>query len=472
MNSYGGKLFVAVIVCLTVVFSANLNSGAEAKDSVLSSKTLNRWVDFVTMSGGLASEEIGSPVSNLRLYAYRNGVFEPIRYQIDEMTEDGDWIFTEGPLPNKDLSNGKLDPWDTITFMASDTGDRISKETFVPGCTKSSEIEIIDPITGEKGWVYVLYFPSDPPNRSALPDYVRYNYNTATVDTDYWQCKYIITKDGLHSTFYESEITHKQAGGSGENFVDRFKVRISLKLLFSAITFRLNEEQVGSNVLAYKHGPIKLITRTEQYVNGPGGLKIGRGVIDTQETSIASIAPLLIDIPFRLDRVVSSLTFRTGTDYNENAFGAKVYNSNNLQGFLVDGKMDDGEKNFNPAADEWRLMVGKAGILMSSTVYPPEFLKYLDRSAGLIDDITKKDPPETYPGCIGYLWQDWNVGKVPKGKYYLFVYFYQPANPKGYTPGYEIPFMNYQNKQLKIRGGGKEETNRTQIIANIGKRYK
>ncbi len=202
-------MFLIFFFCTTLLFAEGATQ--EPHNFILKTKDLKRTVDAVVVEGKLLPEVLGKPLSNLRLYSYKNKTFEPIRYQIDEMTEDGDWIFPEGPVPNGNLTNGKLDAWDKLTFMVEDMGDKIIKQAWPSGYTSGSEIEIADPFTGEKGWCYFLYFESNPPPKSSFPPHIRYDYETEIFETDVYGCQYLITKDGLHTTFVTEAWQKKEA---------------------------------------------------------------------------------------------------------------------------------------------------------------------------------------------------------------------------------------------------------------------
>jgi hypothetical protein len=455
---------MTVLLCGLILF---LSNGADAQ--VIAKKTLDRTIDQVTISGNIFKEVLGKPVDNLRVYASRNGAFEPIRYQIDEMTADGDWVLPEGPMPNSELGNGIFDTWDKLAFMIQDLGDKVSNDVWPSGYTKGEEIEVVDPLTGEKGWCYLLFFSSNPPPRSSLPDYIRFDYKTSRSVSDCRELKYLITDEGIHTTFYEDISIMEGAGGSGKNVLDRGKVRPTFKVLFGSLTIRLNEETVKSNILAWKIGPIKWNRRAEQYSKLPGGAKALRVIADVYEYRNMATAPVMFNVPFRFDTVVTSATVRFGSDYTKEVLGSRIYNSSNPKGFIVDGKMSDDEKNnFNPQFDEWRVTTGKFGTLITRTVLTKEIRKDITISMGFVDDITKNDPPERFPGTIGYLYQDWNIGHLKKGKYYLFLEFYYPYR---YKPGDEMEYAKYLDHPVKIRSGSKEQENEALFLPNVGKKY-
>jgi hypothetical protein len=465
------RLRVAMAFLFWALCVAGKGFSGEMDDPDLTRKDLKRKVDPVIMDGSLAGEVLGCPLANLRLYAFRAGVFEPIRFQVDEMTgENGDWVLAQGPLPNGDLSNATLDAWDKLVFMAEDTGDRVPASLWTNGYTRGTEIEVLDPLTDEKGWCYLLFFASNPPAVSSLPNYVNYDYNTEILEADYWHLEYIITPDGMHSTFYKA-IRLNNKNEKGANFVDRLKARPTVKAALGALTFRFNEERLKSDVLAYKIGAVRTIRRVEQY-GQVAGHKALRVVLDDLYSRDVVTVPVMFKMPFKPSKLGVSIVIRFGTDYNPGTTsGSTIHNSNQSQGFLVDGKMDDGEEKFNPEFDRWRLIANDrmGGAFMTRTVLTPAIRENIKITMGLIDDDTRKDPPETYPGLRGYLWQDWDVSRLPRGKYWLFLEFYGiPA----WKPGDEIPYCNYLDHPLKIRVGNQEKASLPMILPELGERYK
>jgi hypothetical protein len=463
------KLFKAysVLFCIGMIFLST-----QASADVLAKKTFDRWVDVAILEGKMTNDLVGKPLNNLRMYACTKGVFEPIRFQIDEMTgENGDWILPSGPRPNSDLSNGKLDTWDKILFMADDSGDKISTDMWPSGYTKGEEIEVIDPLTGQKGWCYLLYFASNPPAKCAKPDYVRFKYSLtdSRFESDYHCAEYIETKDGKVATYYDHLSLTEFAGGSGKNFVDRLKIRVSIKAVGGALTLKMNEEQLRSDIMTYKVGPIRWTRRAEQYRKIPGGLKVLRVVSDTYEHRDTATTPAVFNVPFKLDTVLTSFIARFGVDYTPEVLGSMAYSSNNKKGFLIDGKMSDDEKNFfNPELDEWRMITGKFGTLLTRTILTPEIKDHIKITMGIIDDVNQKYPPERIPGTIGYVYQDWDATHLPKGTYYLFVEHYFVPH---YKPGDEVKYVNYIDNPIRFRVDGKEQTNLPLLLPNVGKRY-
>jgi hypothetical protein len=435
--------------------------------AVLEKKTIKRKVDPVIMDGKLARDVVGAPLNNLRLYAYQDGKFEPILFQIDEMTgQNGDWIMTGGPIKSVDLSNGKFDTWDKLLFMADDAGDKASKDEWISGYTKGSEIEIVDPLTNEKGWVYFLHFASNPPAKSSQAPYVTYDYNTEIFSSDIWGSEYIITEGGLHSTYYKRKWNTVKSGGNGESYVDRLKIRPTFKVF--GVPIRLNEEGVKANVIGHQLGPIRLIRRLEQYVKVVNVPAL-RVVEDVTYCRYTSTVPVQFEVPLNHPKKFGiNIVIRFGTDYAPSALGSMCYSSTNPQGFEVDGKMDDGEKNYNTALDNWRLITGDFGTFITRTMLTEETKQNVKITMGMIDDINFKHAPERYPGCIGYVWQDWDFSDAAKGKYHLYVEFYHMEK---YKPGDEVRFLNYADHPIKIKSSGQEGISQLLLRPEYEKRY-
>ncbi len=461
-----------IFFCIGTVFPLAPGVCKEPENSVTAKRTLSRVPDPVIMNGALARPMMNRPIANLRLYAFREGVFEPIRYQIDEVTERGDMVFTEGPLSNKELGNGTFDAQDLLIFMAKDAGDKVTKDAWrlIEGHCSGLEIEITDPITLEKGWCYLMYFASKAPARSSLPAYVSFDYTNNTIESKYYAVKFLITPKEERSLVYESVCMKKEAGANEKNFIDRFKIRPKVKLLFGSMKINFDEEAVHSNVLAYKRGPVRVVRRLEQYVAiPPFNIKIVRIITDLTNYCMFYSSPLILNVPFQLDKLVSSAHIVLGTDYNENAIGGITANSENPKGFLIDGKMDQDEIAFNTSFPEWRLLHGEFGAFLNRLYIPKEALKDIVACGGYIDDMAKPDPPESYPGSIGNLFLFIDLGKVKRGRYEMFM---QESYLPHYKLGDERSFQNVMDCLLKIRIMSQTDENDLFFICTLGKKYK
>jgi len=440
-----------------------------SQESVITKANINRFPDPVIIQAKTFPDLTSGVLENYRVYACHEGTFEPIRFQIDEMTEEGDFIFPYGELSNKKMSNGILDPRDLVLFMAHDTGDKISEASWPKGIIKGQEIEVIDPIDQTRSWAYLFLFEKDPPPLCPLPDYINYDYQTETLGGEYWKVKYIIDKKGKHTNIYDTFHVLPAAGGTGENFIDRLKIRAKIGLFFGKITLTTNEEKFDSYVVnTWIQGPIRVVRRLEHIVRGPFKMTLVRILSDVYYYETMFTCPIHFNFPFKIERVLTSLTLRIGTDYSPAVKGSIFYNDKNLQGVLINGKMDETEANFNNAADHWRVMTGKWGSLMTRSVLTPEAEKQLAIVQGITDDETFMNPPERFPGNIGWTWSDWRIGQLPGGHYTFYLEFYAPPH---YKPGNEIIYLNYLDHPINVKIAGNVNDNQARLFGVPGKGF-
>jgi hypothetical protein len=116
---------------------------------------------------------LGTKIENLRVYSYRFGEFTPMPYQFDELNAKNLYCLPYGENPNEDKDKGLLDENDEFVFLSRDTGDKVAQELWVKGYEKAVKLEVKDPLTGEKGWLYMFSFTDNPPERSPI-NYVDY----------------------------------------------------------------------------------------------------------------------------------------------------------------------------------------------------------------------------------------------------------------------------------------------------------
>jgi len=324
-------------------------------------------------------------------------------------------------------------------------------------------------VTQARSWAYLFYYEEHPPPPCPLPDYLNYDDKTAMLWGEYWKAQYVIDKKGRIRNHYNHFSVQPKAGGNGENFVDRMKVRATIKLFFGRITLEKNEENLDSwAIKAWIHGPIRIVRRLEHIVRGPFRMKLVRIVSDVQYYETMFTTPIHFNFPFKIERVVTSLFLRIGTDYAPVVKGSVFYNSNNPQGVLINGKMDETEAALNPKADRWRVMVGKWGALMTRSVLTPEAEEQLQIVQGITDDETFLDPPETYPGCVGWTWQDWRIGQLPGGHYTFYLEFYTPPH---YKAGDEVQYLNYLDSPLEIKVAGEAVENQVRLFGQPGEDF-
>jgi hypothetical protein len=431
---------------------------------------LRRIPDPVFITGDtLPAGFLGTEIGKLRLFRNEAGTLVPIRFQVDERTDKGDWIFPFGKRSNLSRSNGRLDSQDVILFMARDAGPEAEGLGALPGPDSIIDIELEDPVDGGRGWVCLArYGEQPPPPLCPLPDFVQYDAENEIISSACTRAQYIITEDGLHTTFYKHHSTPPSVGGSGENLVDRLKLRINMRFFFNLVPLSVQEERLGSDKVAYIQGPIRNLRRYEQFVKLPFGIRGVKTFADVEQYEGFATVPISLQVPRGFHRVVSSARIRYGTDYSPNMIGSFFRNSREKEALIIDGRMSEAEKHFPSAQDRWRIVYGPYGVLMTRTIFPPELLEMVEISHGYLDDMETPMPPERFPGSIGYAYTDILATDVRSGKYRLSLDFYFPPH---YQPGDEQRYLQIRDNPLKIRIGDKETENPQGLFGKVGKDF-
>jgi hypothetical protein len=415
-----------------------------------------RTMDPVLVPGRWLQPFQGSRLDALRLLRYRDEQYQPIRFQVDERTLEGDWVFPQGKKNNAAEGNGLLDGQDVLLFMAADAAGKAPSDAPLPGASSVTEIELEDPVDAGRAWVYLAEYRTDPPPLCPLPDYVRYNYETEEVYTSSSYYRFIITEEGLHTGFSDIGAILPAAGGDGKNRVDRMKTRIEIRFLFNLIPISLHEEMLGQDVVAYITGPIRVIRRLEQFFKLPLGLRGLTSFTDLHLYESITIVPAEVRVPKGVDKMISSNHVWFGADLSPHAIGSLFRNSENLEPLIIDGRMSEMEKHFCTPQDEWRVLYGHGGAMLVRAVFPPEYAEVVTIRQRYVDDITVVEPPERYEGSIGVV-QTELVSENPKaGRYNIQMEVYFPAH---YRPGDETGCLNVRDRPLRVRIDGKEHVN-------------
>jgi hypothetical protein len=305
------------------------------------------------------------------------------------------------------------------------------------------EIVAQDPLDGSRAWGYIVF--SQEPVQASQTDYVHYTIEkgkTDAVATQHYSIHY------PWGQFYTSNCTiPPSSGGTGENFLDRFKARGTFMAFFSLVTVSITEDRMGSEVVAHIDGPIRVIRRVAYWAN------IGFGIRSTSfEADITYYAsfvqsPLTVRVPVRLDLVLSQAYTDIGIDYNHRAYGMMFINSNNPDGTIIDGRMSPQEDALDLTMDEWRLATGPQGTFFRGAVPQCDFVSQVTISPHYIDDFRIPDPPEDEPGQIGHVFDRIDMIHLRAGVYHMELKFFVQPN---YQPGDEKKYLAMEKAPLKV----------------------
>ena len=327
------KKLNALAACLLMIACA-VPAAADTQET----KTLHRVFDPVVVSGrdcGLT----GHPIPNYGLYALTDDRLAPVPFQIDEKDKNGLFVLAAGKLAASD-DDSAFDDNDELVFMAMDAGDRLFDKTLLPSGTDACvELEVTDPATQEKGWVYLAAFTGPALVKSAV-DYV--SYAAAAFSTRNYSGRF----DDDHPVGASEYAFEAGVGGDGEDFIDRIKVRLIMRSM--GVTLHRSEEDIKVKELGCIDGSVRVIVYSENVT--PLVLGIPASTTKQYTYYYNNYANFVFAAAFPPR---PSLFRATIIDDFKEARGWTFYNSNNPGGHVIDGKMDDLDKKLDLSPWTW-----------------------------------------------------------------------------------------------------------------------
>ncbi len=468
------SLFLAILFGLTAIAFADEQPGEQPSACLLENKTFDRWPDPVVADCGLFSTMLGKKIEFVRVYVHTKGSFHPIPFQIDEKDGQGNRVYPSGEKANPEDGNGLMDKGEELVFMARDCGNRVKPDIFPTGIELWEELELSDSLTQGKGWVYLLYSEKSPPPLSQEDYIINIPVHKCEGEGD---CNFVKSKyleDHLYpmEPYFDMDdypdagyahmfmSTTPEGGGTGVDIVDRVKGRTTFAMLFGLIKYRIDENDMNFYEAAYKDGPVRLLRNFQVIISFPGFKAPGVAVEVIWYDTIINV-PMVIDIPMNPGYVITYMETKIGEDRAPGAIGMKVYNSNNLKGCLVDGKMEgEAELNWNTDRDEWRLTTGKQGTIMNRSFWDEKYLTQMEWvKVEYFDDLSTEDPPEEEPGMLGMIVQTNRVENIKKDRYHSYLEWYWPPSflfsgpDQTYLVGDEKVYLNIADHPVKLRAG-------------------
>ena len=428
-KTYGDDISTTYELYLKELARLDGSKPAIEDSRILKIKTIKRWPDMIILHGENLAGWTGGRLDNLRVYACHLNQFVPIPFQFDEITREGIKVMPDGgPDANPQDGNGVLDPQDELLFMAHDLGDRVQPGQWVEDIVEFLEITVQDPLDGGKGWCYLLRFAGEPPLQSPL-NYATYNekYNQHYGFYMFGETMFNVMGGKLYrQAFPRKWKIPDYAGGNFSNFVDRTKYRVRVRLFFGTLKLTVDEDVFFGDTLAIRDGPVRCIRRCWLKVRLPLGIKSPRLNGDINGYDSVFFVPAELNVPFNPGAVLTDFTMYSGSDLNANALGSRWYNSNNLAGFHVDGKMTQDETAMNNAVEHWRLVTGPYGTMMNRSLWDPGFERQAKIQIQFTDDVTLEDPPEYHAGQIGMAYSYSTIKSLKPGKYFTQLDWYFP----------------------------------------------
>ncbi|MGI9321653.1 MAG: hypothetical protein ACR2O5_09595, partial [Thiogranum sp.] len=243
------------------------------------SMSLLRVADPVIITGQELQSVLGGEIGKIRLFAFEGVEKRVIPFQIDERDSAGNWVWdrvigrpdttfendpgqTSTPMmvqqhvrrhDDEDPAGSELfDANDVLVFLARDMGDRrVDLPEELHGNTVL-EIEVLDPLDGARGWVYLASFAGDPPPLSPVR-YLQHFHKQRRIQTPNYEFGY----SDIHVACLD-DLRIK-----GFPVVDRINIRGKVDIQFGFIkdTIEFGEEDIHGYIEGIIEGPVRVIKR-------------------------------------------------------------------------------------------------------------------------------------------------------------------------------------------------------------------
>jgi hypothetical protein len=365
-------------------------------------KSITRVDDPIVIECRDFESLFNTPVERLALMALREGYWAPVPFQIDQKKPGGGYAFTSGPEASVD-PDPNLDGNDELVFMVKDTGDRAEGGARPERAQAGVEIEIIDPKNGDKGWAYMFRFPGKAP-RSEV-DYIRVEIDEAGQYRKVISYEYIM--GGPLDRVYPDMIAAYElpGGGPGLDVLDRLKMRGEAIIIGDIrIPFEFGD-MVKAEDVGYIDGPVRVLHLADGYLEFAGFIRVsgqGRSLVSYYVNHM--IWPMVMEVPMEnLSGLIKDIRFYGFMDFNSDVYGSHPFNAPNPfnQEVVLDGRMSEAEKKLDRKTEvSWIAGFGPQGAMLNRLFMVPDQPR-IKQVTYFLDDETKNDPPEQFPGVTG-----------------------------------------------------------------------
>lgn len=401
-------------------------------------KTLDRKIDPLILKGK-DCVITGKAPADYGLYAVNKGRLIPVPFQIDEVDNKGVYVLTGGKDKGRD-DDSSFDANDELVFMSLDTGDRIAGDSVIPANAAAGiELEITDPVSFKKGWVYLFAF--DSPQPLSQTDYVSYDPGKMLVTAR----NYLVEFNPGHPVAGSRYAFWTGLGGSGIDILDRVKVRIFMKLGF--ITLNRSENDIKVTEYGFIDGPVRVITHTRNVTPLILGIPASSTVQDTVYYYTHADFPFAVKFPIKPGEFHVKII-----DDMINISVWKFYSDRNPAGHVFDGKMDESDKKLDLSEWKWSVHTNeKFGFwtrwfapsfsTVKVNLYYNDDINYADpMEDSKVEDSKGESPATGYDFSSG--WTDLKKDLI---EFRLVHYF-----TTGYRPGMEKEVTNVHDRPLTV----------------------
>ncbi len=330
---------------------------------LLGAAGIERPFDPVVVTGAQLGDFLGADTSDIYVYAYVEGNWRQIPFQIDQLDWNSELAVYSYFAPH----NAVLDSLDELCFMAVDMGDSVVDNRWIAdiGSTLYQRYQVAawdtSVVPARKSYAYVYRSSSITP---AFSPYMSYQTGVVGVSDTVSAQSYIFGQNGDAIPDYLSLLTGKERG---PDILDRWKIRFkgSIGPYWGSPEYIESEESaLRDPALQVRAGAVRVIHRREFGINMQGN----------ELPLYLSLESMFYPWSYKIDLVKEGLPgylgmqeMRQTVDYLPNVTGSLFHWSGGT-GIPVDGVLDViPDKSFDTPAVNWYMVQGEFGI--AATVF-------------------------------------------------------------------------------------------------------
>jgi hypothetical protein len=321
---------------------------------------LARFHDPVVVAVARLDGITGRDSAKLRLYRVRDGRYEPIPYQFDARSADGELV-VEGP------ADFRLDADDELVFMAKDAGERITGGMRPDGSDAAVEIEVAEPRGDGRAYAYLAAFTT-PPAVSFEP-YVTYDAQAREARSAFYRVDYAADRN-----FFTGVRIPEGAGGNTANLLRQSRMRGSptFSLLLTDVTLDFTEQNSLVQIEGVRTGAVRSVRRVKMSVDlGPLFPELPSGISYTYHYLTSYSTPTRVKFPWLMLQTLRDFRFESVLDFQPDVMPLRYHDSDHRDGIALSP-----DKPFEVRTTDdhdWWVHSGRAGTMLHALVIPQQW---------------------------------------------------------------------------------------------------
>jgi hypothetical protein len=291
-------------------------------------------------------------IATVQVYAFDGDKPRAIPFQIDERDNRDRWVIDQGKQPTSDDSPGVFDENDVLVLADRDLGQRGPLSQLPKEVIMRVEVRVGNEVT-PTGFAYVGVSTTPQLNSSAHSLSTHYAAQADYVSTDRYTLGFAGAPLPSHLAFVE------HLGDGGTNLIAGVRVIGEVRFLRGLLTLRRTDEDIHTEVLGYRQGPIRTIRRARYWIPLPLGFRTnGRIDVMFYRDVVEGTTVVRLKVPPRL--ILADGEIQAYFRFLDLSGARLIVEGQDNMG-VVDGHMDDAEQALHRHLTRWAALALPSG---------------------------------------------------------------------------------------------------------------